>query len=110
MTPLQAGDVVTGFFTGSQTDKARPAVVVSSEIYHANRPDVVLCFLTTQVAGASSPTDFALHDWQSAGLNQPSAFRAFFITVRKSEVARIGRLSDGDWSEVQARLELAIGI
>lgn len=110
MTPLGAGDVVTGFFTGSQTEKTRPAVVVSSDIYHANRPDVVICFLTTQVAGANAPTDYALQDWKSAGLTQPSAFRSFFVTVRKSEVTKIGRLSDADWREVQARLRLAIEI
>ncbi len=108
MTILQAGDVVTGFFTGSQTDKARPAVVVSSEIYHANRPDIILGFLTTQVAGANTPTDYALQDWRAAGLMQPSAFRSFLITVRKSDVTKIGHLSPVDWNEVQARLKLAI--
>ncbi len=110
MTSLRAGDVVTGFFTGSQTDKARPAVVVSSDVYHANRPDVVVCFLTTQIAGATSPTDCVLFDWRAAGLSQPCAFRAFFVTVRKTEVDRIGRLSDADWKEVQERLKAAIAL
>ena len=107
---LHAGDVVTGFFTGAQNDKARPAVVVSSDLYHAHRPDIVLCFLTTQVAGASAPTDYALTHWKAAGLFQPSAFRAFFITARRSEVVKIGSLSDADWAEVQARLRLALAL
>lgn len=108
MTTLRAGDVVTGYFTGAVNDKARPAVVVSSDIYHQNRPDVVLCFLTTQIAGLNSPTDYVLQDWREAGLKQPSAFRAFFVTVRANEVTKIGRLSDADWQEVQARLKLAL--
>lgn len=107
---LRAGDVVTGFFTGAQNDKARPAVVVSSDLYAAHRPDVVLCFLTTQVAGANAPTDYALADWKAAGLLQPSAFRAFFVTLRKSDVTKIGRVSDADWREVQARLKLALDV
>ena len=110
MTTLRAGDVVTGFFAASQTDKARPAVVVSSDLYRAHRPDVVIGFLTTQVAGANAPTDYALQDWKSAGLTQPSAFRAFFVTVRKSEVTKIGHLSAADWREVQTRLKLALAI
>jgi mRNA interferase MazF len=101
---------VTGFFTGSVADKARPAVVVASEIYHENRPNVVLCFLTTQVAGATAPTDCVLFDWRAAGLHQPCAFRAFFVTVRKVEVQKIGHLSDADWREVQARLKLALEV
>ena len=110
MTILRSGDVVTGFFTGAAEDKVRPAVIVSSQTYHENRPDVVLCFLTTQIAGLNSPTDFVLHDWREAGLKQPSALRCFFVTVRASEVSKIGHLSGADWQEVQARLRLALEV
>ena len=110
MSSFRAGDVVTGYFSGSLTDKARPAVVVSSDVYQAHRPDVVICFLTTQVAGANAPTDYALQDWKGAGLNQPSAFRAFSVTVRASEIPPIGHLSEPDWQEVQTRLRVALGV
>ena len=60
MTSFKAGDVVTGLFVGASQEKLRPAVVLSSELYHANRPDVVICFLTTEVAGASAPTALCL--------------------------------------------------
>jgi len=46
VTTLRASDVVTGHFTGTVEDKVRPAVVVSSVIYHTHRSDVVICFLT----------------------------------------------------------------
>ena len=110
MTTLRAGDVVTGMFAGSRETKARPAVIVSSQLYHEHRPDVVICFLTTQIAGLNSPTDYVLHDWRDAGLAQPSAFRAFFVTVRASDLTRIGHLSDADWNEVGARLRLALAV
>ena len=93
-----------------QQGKSRPAVIISSELYHSNRPDVVICFLTTQIAGTNSPTDYVLFDWREAGLAQPSAFRSFFVTVRKTDVNKVGRLSDTDWNEVQARLKLALEI
>ena len=101
---------MTGFFSGSLEAKARPAVIISSDVYHNNRPDVVICFLTSQVAGATAPTDYALHNWKEAGLKQPSAFRAFYVTVRANEVTNVGRLSDEDWSEIKERLKLAIEI
>lgn len=108
MTTLRAGDVVSGLFAGSVQDKTRPAVVISSAIYHEHRPDIVICFLTTQIAGLNSPTDYVLHDWRKADLTQPSAFRCFFVTVRAGEVNRVGRLSDADWTQVQERLKLAL--
>jgi len=101
---------VTGLFSGAVESKARPAVVLSSAVYHANRPDVLIGFLTTQVAGANAPTDYALTEWKTAGLTQPSAFRAFFVTVRPSEMTKIGRLSEEDWKEVQARIRLALEV
>lgn len=110
MTSLKAGDVVTGVFSGAVESKARPTVVLSSAIYHANRLDILIGFLTTQVAGANAPTDYTLTARKAAGLTQPSAFRAFLATVRPAEVTKIGRLSDADWKQVQARMRLAVEI
>ena len=45
-----------------------------------------------------------------SGLKQPSALRCYFVTVRNVEVSEIGRLSDEDWSEVRARLKLALEV
>ncbi len=56
------GDVVTVAFVGVTGTKRRPAVVVSSDLYHANRPDVIVGLLTTQIGGATTPTDYRLQD------------------------------------------------
>ena len=58
----------------------RPAVVVSSPIYHAARPDVVMCLITSRII-AIGPTDYALQDWAQAGLRVPSVFRSIFATL-----------------------------
>jgi mRNA interferase MazF len=71
------GDMVTVDFVGATGVTRRPAVVVSSALYHAHRPDLVLAVLTTQVATATAPTDYILQDWSAAGLYHPSAFRAY---------------------------------
>ena len=49
--PLRFGDViVVPFpFTDQSAIKKRPAVVVSSESYHRDRPDLILMAITSQV-------------------------------------------------------------
>lgn len=104
------GDVVTVDFPGTIGVKRRPAVIVSTDDYHRARPDVILGLLTSQVSRATAPTDYALQDWSAAGLRQPSAFRAFMVTMPKASVRVIGHLSDRDWGEVQTRLKRAISV
>jgi mRNA interferase MazF len=107
---IKPGDVVKVDFPGVLGTKRRPAVVVSTDIYHANRPDVVLGLLTTQTAGATGPTDYVLQDWPAAGLHNPSAFRVFLATLPATSVVKIGHLSDRDWQEIQARLRTGLAV
>lgn len=106
---LSPGDVVVLDFPGVQGIKRRPAVILSSDLYHANRPDVIIGLITSQTSSAVGPTDYTLVDWAAAGLRLPSAFRAFLVTLPvPPETARIGRLSDADWQEVQTRVQAAV--
>jgi mRNA interferase MazF len=107
---LKPGDVVTAWFPGIAMTKRRPLVVVSTDAYHATRPDVVVAELTSQVAKTKAQTDYLLQDWQAAGLHSPSAFRVFLATLPASNVTVIGHLSDADWAEVQARLRLGLAV
>jgi mRNA interferase MazF len=107
MTP---GDVVVVDFPGVTGIKRRPAVVVSTDRYHAARPDVVLGALTSNTARANAPTDYILKDWAAAGLTRESAFRSFFVTVPAGEAVSVGRLSDQDWAAVQDRLRIALAV
>ncbi len=107
---LQPGDVVVADFVGATGMKRRPAVVLSSDLYHAHHPDVMLGVLTTQLGAAATPTDYVLQDWSAAGLHAPSAFRAYVGTYAASAVRVIGHLSNRDWQEVQARLKLALAV
>lgn len=104
------GDVAAVEFFGATGEKRRPAVVVSSALYHAHRPDPVLGSLTTQLAAATTPTDYAIEDWTEAGLRRPSAFRAYFGMALATDVRPIGRLSARDWRGEQACLVRAIAV
>lgn len=105
------GTVMTVDFPGAQGIKRRPSLVVSTDAYHAARPDVVLAVITSQTRTATAPIDYLLQDWAGAGLHSASAFRAYLATLSgTSIVAIIGQLSERDWLEVQARLRIALAV
>ena len=104
----EPGDVVTVDFSGATGIKRRPAVVISSDDYHANRPDVILGILTTNTTAASTSTDHVLQEWSAAGLHAPSAFRSYFGMARPSAMHVIGHLSDADWNHVKAAAHRAL--
>lgn len=93
---------MVGAFPGADTTKVRPAVVLSTELYHHYRPDVIVGLITTQSPSELAPTDCELRDWRQAGLRQPSFFRLFPVTLLQREVRLIGRLSEPDWFSVRA--------
>ena len=106
---LKAGDVVSVPFQGVTGVKQRPAIVLSSALYHATRPDLILGLLTTKTQKANSPTDWILQDWQTAGLHRETAFRSFVITLPKTQVyAQIGSLSAQDWQAVRQAVRAAL--
>ncbi len=108
---IQPGTVVLMDVPGAVQKKIRPAVVVSTDLYHRTRPDVVAAIITTNLSAATLPTDYLLQDWAAAGLRKPSAFRAYLnSSPRKRILSEIGQLSDKDWKAVQTRLRLALAV
>jgi mRNA interferase MazF len=105
---MKAGTFVTCEFPGVVSSKRRPAVIVSSETYHQERPDFVLTLITTNIANATSATDYILKDWSAAKLNCPSSVRIFLFTLPKYEITKISELSERDWEEVQKRLQISL--
>ncbi len=103
-------EVVVTEFTGATGAKSRPAVVVSSKLYHDTRPDLVLAALTTNLVAATTQTDYVLQDRSDAGLYQPSALRAYLGMYSPARIHRIAHLSKRDWDAVQRCLALAISV
>ena len=102
------GDVVVIDFPGVTGIKRRPTVIVSSPVYHASRPDIVVGLITSQTV-ALGPTDYMLQDWAQAGLRVPSVFRSFFATLPPStHPVLVGHLSDRDWQGVCACVRMAL--
>lgn len=106
---FKPGDIVVAMeFAGVKETKRRPVVVVSSLLYQKYRPDVIVGQITTQIAKANAPTDCLIEDWKSAGLDRPSAFRSFLLTIPVDQVKFIGRLTPTDWMAVKECMRLAL--
>jgi mRNA-degrading endonuclease toxin of MazEF toxin-antitoxin module len=111
-TGCEFGDVVlVPFpFTDQTTTKKRPAVVVSSEAYHRDRPDVILMAVTSQVRPAAGVGETAVQRWKEAGLLKPSVLKPLLATVEKGLVIRkLGKLEDPDRDALRQSLEAILG-
>ncbi len=107
---VKSGDVVTVDFPAVTGIKRRPAVVLSSETYHANRPDVIVGLITSQTKNLGV-TDYVLQDWQKSGLRVPSIFRSFIVTLPPSaNLVVIGKLSEQDSQGVKNCFKLFLAI
>lgn len=106
MTRFEFGDVVlVPFpFTDQSSTKKRPAVVVSAAAYNAERPDVIVMAITSQVRPANR-FDVPIQDWQQAKLLKPSVVKPVIATIEQSLVIRpLGRLSERDREALAAGL------
>lgn len=111
-TDYEFGDVVlVPFpFTDQTTTKKRPAVVISSDAYHRERPDVILMAVTSQTRSTSGVGEVAIQQWKEAGLLKPSILKPLLTTVEKGLVIRkLGKLVDQDRDALHRVLETILG-
>jgi mRNA interferase MazF len=97
-------------FTDQSTTKRRPAVVVSSQAYNRERPDLILMAVTSQLRPAAGIGEVTAREWQAAGLLKPSAIKPVITTVgRGLVIRRLGRLSDPDREALKRAIQAILG-
>jgi mRNA interferase MazF len=97
-------------FTDQTTIKKRPAVVVSSSVYHRQRHDLILMPITSQIATRSIFGEVVLIHWKEAGLPKPSVIKPILTTIEKGLVIRrLGTLQPKDIGATQEALRIIIG-
>ena len=112
-TTCSRGDVVLVPFEFSDRPvaKRRPALVISSDPYHASRQDVVIAAITSRIRRPLLFGDHFIKDWRASGLPKPSATTAIVRTVKRAMLARrLGALSAADLRAVDERLARALGL
>jgi len=112
MTPFEFGDIIlVPFpFTDQSTSKKRPAVVISSVAYNAERPDLIIMAVTSQIKPTAIIGEVIVQGWQEAGLLKPSAIKPVVTTIEKTLVINtMGRLSEDDQKAMQESLKAILG-
>jgi mRNA interferase MazF len=110
--PYHFGDViVVPFpFTDQTTAKKRPAVVVSSEAYHRERPDLILMAITSQSRPTPTVGEVAVLHWQEAGLLKPSVIKPLLTTIETNLVLRqLGSLHAEDQDSLRKVIAAILG-
>lgn len=113
MTPCRKGDVllVPFDFTDHSGRKWRPAVVVSSDRYNLESPDVVIASITGNLRAIPHPGDHRLAGWRDAGLLVPSLAQTKLATVESALLGRrLGALPDVDLTALARGLCEALGL
>lgn len=112
MTGYEFGDLVlVPFpFTDQSTTKRRPAVVISSAVYHRERPDLVILAVTSQARPVAGIGEVAVAKWNEAGLLKPSVLQPVLATIERGLVLRkLGRLEEEDRQALRAVLREILG-
>ncbi len=110
---FRRGDVVLIPFpyTDLSASKTRPAVVVSGDIYHAVRSELLLAYVSSQISHANPAIDYLLASWKDAGLLKPSFVRPKIAAIEpRLVVRRVGALSTLDLLEVDCCLRRAMAL
>ena len=112
MIGFEFGDIVlVPFpFTDQSAGKKRPAVVISSEIYNNERPDLIIMAVTSQAKPSSMVGEVIVQEWRDAGVLRPSVIKPVITTIEKSLVIRtIGQLKEDDMKALEEMLTMILG-
>jgi len=113
MTPYKFGDVVlVSFpFTNLKATKKRPAVIISSQYYQQQRPDIILMAVTSQIRNTLTTGETILQDWQQAGLLKPSLLKPLIATLEQNQIIKImGKLSNTDRNGLEKTIQTILGV
>ena len=112
MTGYSRGDVIlVGFIFSDETGvKRRPALIISSDSYHARRDEAIIAAITSRT-DRILVGDHLITGWQGAGLLFPSMLTGIIRTIKQEMIYRkLGSLSIRDKKEMDANLKLVLGL
>lgn len=108
MTVYKAGDIVLLKFPFSDqtTTKKRPAVIISSDVYHDFYEDIIVMAITSQIYNLNQPGKKIINNWKQSGLLKESAIKAAVSTIEKNLVIKkIGQLMGEDVVALKESIE-----
>jgi len=109
MTNLSKYDVVVVKFpfASSLKYKARPAVIISSDIYNENSRDTTLILAISSNVVNKLGFELEVKNWEKSGLLKPSIFKASVATIENTFIVnKLGSLNDEDVNRLNKFLEI----
>ena len=93
-------------FASSKKYKARPAVIISSDLYNTESRDTLLIMAISSKLDSSLNFEYQLRDWNSSGLLKPSIFKSSIATIEKEYVIqKLGTLGELDIKKLNIMIE-----
>lgn len=94
-------------FASSLKYKARPAIVISSDIYNANKRETLLILAVSSSKENKLDFEIDVLQWKEAGLLKPSIFKSSIATIEKDFViSSLGRLNQVDQQRIDNLLKM----
>lgn len=112
MTSYSFGEVllVPFPFTNQATTKKRPTVVISSNAYNQQKPDLILMAITSQIKMPLPLGEHLITEWAAAGLLKPSVIKPIITSLEKPLVLKsLGHLQTVDQHSLETILQQVIG-
>ena len=108
MTDISKYDVIVVKFpfASSLKFKARPALVISSDIYNENKRNTILILAISSQTHSKLDFEFSINAWKESGLLKPSIFKSAIATIEKDFViTKLGVLSGNDIDRAEKLLQ-----
>ncbi|MBF2058015.1 MAG: type II toxin-antitoxin system PemK/MazF family toxin [Cyanobacterium sp. T60_A2020_053] len=97
-------------FTDQSTTKKRPAVVISSDIYNQQKPDIIIIAVTSKTNTPLTEGELSIIKFREAGLLKPSIIKPVVTTIDKNLVIKkLGDLQIEDCGNLQNLIQKIIG-
>lgn len=92
-------------FTNQLNSKKRPAVIISTDQYNQNSPDLIIMAITSQNKPDFSYGSFSVEQWQLAGLLKPSFAKPIITTIQNDlPLKKLGKLQSIDIHKLKTTL------
>ena len=111
MTSSDRGSIVlVRVFADEKGAKRRPALVLSTEAYHAGRREVLVAAITSNT-GRLLVGDHRIEAWRQAGLPLPSVVTGVLRTIKRDMIeTTVGVLDAADLLAVERNLRTSLGL
>ena len=94
-------------FASSLKYKARPAVILSSDIYNENKRETLIILAISSSKENKLDFELEIQNWQKAGLLKSSIFKSSIATIEKEFViSKLGRLDEEDSKKLEKMIEV----